>query len=33
MLNAYLTGMKDGSKVLQKLHYVRQRGRKRQMVG
>ena len=33
VLNGYLTGLKDGSKVLQKLHLVRQRGRKRQMVG
>ena len=33
VLNGYLTGAKDGSKVLQKLHLVRQRGRKRQMVG
>ena len=33
VLNGYLTGLKEGSKVLQKLHLVRQRGRKRQMVG
>ncbi|MCJ1297093.1 serine/threonine-protein kinase bud32 [Xylographa carneopallida] len=33
VLNGYLTGLKDGSKVLQRLHLVRQRGRKRQMVG
>ena len=33
VLNGYLTGLKDGSKVLQRLHLVRQRGRKRQMLG
>jgi len=33
LLNAYVTYAENGSKVLQKLFLVRQRGRKRQMIG